>query len=87
MSQIPNLRRWTIALLAGGVLFPITLGVVLGIGGVLKAMGDVAGSVVLNRIGLALGILWVLDLIALVLLQGLNNLISNHKNGDPTDES
>ena len=87
MRQLPNLRPWIIAILAGGVVIPIAICVICGVGALLSAMGDALGGAVLNRIGLALAILWVLDLIVLVIFQGLNFLLNNHKNDDRTDES
>ncbi|MCC6127226.1 MAG: hypothetical protein IT426_19875 [Pirellulales bacterium] len=53
----------------------------------LTAMGDAAGGTVLYRIGLALGILWILDLIVLLLFQGVSALFGSPKNDDPADES
>ena len=87
MSQLPNLRPTIALLLAGGVLFPIAICVVLGIGAMLTAMGDASGGAVLNRIGLAVAIILVLDLIVLLLFLGLHFLFSSPKNGDNTDES
>lgn len=87
MSRSPNLRPWMVTLLAGGALLPIAICVVLGIGAMLTAMGDAAGGTVLYRIGLALGILWILDLIVLLLFQGVSALFGSPKNDDPADES
>jgi hypothetical protein len=42
-------------------------------------MGDAAGGCVLGRIALALAIVWVLNLIVLVLLQGLSQLFRNRE--------
>jgi hypothetical protein len=86
MHQLPNFRTPIILLLAGGVFFPIAICVIFGIGTLLTKMGDLSGGSVLSRISMALAILWILDLIALVLLQGLKSLPNNHKNGDDTDE-
>ncbi len=87
MSQTPNLRPWIASLLAAGILLPVAICIIFGVGAMLAAMGDLSGGAVLNRISLALSILWVLDLIALVLFQGLNFLFGSRKNSDPTDES
>jgi hypothetical protein len=86
MSQIPHFRTSIALLLAGGILFPIAICLILGVGAMLTAMGDASGGVVLNRISLAFAILWVLDLIALVLFQGLHFLLNNRKDSDPPDE-
>jgi hypothetical protein len=87
MNKTPNLRPWIALLLAGGALFPIAVCVIFGIGAMLTAMGDASGGAVLSRISLALAIFWVLDLIALVLAQGLNFLFGGHNHGDHSDES
>jgi hypothetical protein len=48
---------------------------VLGaIGRLLLAMGDAGGAVVLNRLALAGGVLWVIDLVLLVFVLGLRAL-------------
>lgn len=86
MSQIPYLRHSIALLLAGGILFPIAICVLFGVGAMLTAMGDASGGVVLNRISLAFAILWVLDLIALVLFLGLNFLFNSRKDSEPPDE-
>ena len=87
MSQLPNLRPLITSLLAAGVLFPIAICVIYGVGALLTAMGDLSGGLVLSRISLSLAILWVLDLIVLLLFQGLNSLSHEHKNHDDADQS
>jgi hypothetical protein len=61
-------QRATLALLAGTILLPIAICVVLGVAALLSAMGDATGGGVLQRVALACGIVWVVDLICLVLL-------------------
>jgi hypothetical protein len=53
---------------------PMAIIVVLGVGYLLSAMGDASGGIVLDRIGLALGILWILDLIVLVIALATQSL-------------
>lgn len=60
-------HRLVLALAAIAVLLPIILCVVLGVAALLVAMGDPAGGCILQRIALAGGILWAVDLICLVL--------------------
>jgi hypothetical protein len=86
MRSTPQFRPWIAVLLAIGALMPIAICIVLGVGALLSAMGDAAGGKVLNWISLALAILWVLDLVVLVLLQGLNSLFNNPPNDDSTEE-
>jgi uncharacterized BrkB/YihY/UPF0761 family membrane protein len=71
-SMIP--ARIVLSLLVVAVLLPITLCVVLGVAALLAQMGDAAGGAVLNRIALAGGILWVVDLIFLVLATAIGSL-------------
>ncbi len=61
-------RRLVLALIVAAILLPIMLCVVLGVAGLLNAMGDSLGGIVLHRIALAGGILWIIDLICLVLV-------------------
>jgi type VI protein secretion system component VasK len=61
-------QRATLALLVATILLPITICVILGVAALLNAMGDVAGGGVLQRVALACGIFWAIDLICLVLV-------------------
>ncbi|HEX5447080.1 MAG TPA: hypothetical protein VFW87_24910 [Pirellulales bacterium] len=60
--------------LAGLLLLPIAILLVVGAASLLTAMQDAAGAAVLQRIGLALGLVWLLGLIALILMLGVNAL-------------
>jgi hypothetical protein len=60
------------------VLLPIAITVVLGVGRLLAAMGDNLGGGVLDRLGLALGILWIVDLIVLVVMLSIQSLDDNN---------
>ena len=66
--------RIVLSLIVVAVLVPITLCVVLGVAALLAQMGDAAGGAVLDRIALAGGILWVIDLICLVLALAIGSL-------------
>ena len=67
--------RWVRVLLTAGlVVLPIFLAVIWGVAALLRAMEDASGAVAVRYVGLAGGILWVVDLICLVLLQGLESL-------------
>jgi len=61
-------RRLVLTLIVAATLLPIILCVVLGVAGLLDAMGDSLGGLVLRRIALGGGILWTIDLICLVLV-------------------
>jgi hypothetical protein len=66
-----------LVLIAIALLLPMAITVIMGVGQLLSAMGDVAGGVVLGRIGLALGILWGLDLVILVVGLAVQSLGDN----------
>lgn len=69
---VPKALLWV--LLGVGLLLPVAVCVVLGLAGLLAATGDAPGSFVLGWVARALGILWVLDLIALVLVLAAESL-------------
>lgn len=75
----PLIPKKTLALtVAGLVLLPIAVLLVLGTASLLAAMQDAAGAVVLQRLGLALGLVWLFGLIALILMLGVNALAADH---------
>jgi len=80
MSKRPPASAAILALLAVALILPVALVVLLGVGALLGAMGDAVGSRVLGWIGLALGVVWLVDLVCLVLLQALGSLVE--PNGD-----
>jgi hypothetical protein len=61
-------RSVLIALVAAALLLPVAICVVVGVSGLLAAMGDAAGGAVLQRIALGCGILWGVNLVALVVV-------------------
>ncbi len=68
--------RWGRLLLVGGaLLLPIAICVVLALSSLLGAMNDTRGGEALRYVALGGGILWVIDLICLLLVQGVNSLI------------
>ena len=77
-----NSRRIQISLLLVALTLPIVLAVLLGLARLLEAMQDAAGAALLNRLGLAVAILWVIDLICLVLVGTVNSLSGP---GDPPE--
>jgi len=66
--------RFVLALIVATILLPITLCVVLGVAALLEAMGDSLGGAVLQRIALAGGIFWIIDLICLLLILAIGAL-------------
>jgi hypothetical protein len=53
---------------------PVAIAIVVGVGRLLGAMQDAAGAAVLDRLALALGILWAINLVCLLVAQGINSL-------------
>jgi hypothetical protein len=53
---------------------PMSIAIVLAVGRLLSAMQDASGAAVLDRVALAIGILWAIDLVCLLVAQGLNSL-------------
>ena len=71
------------ALIAAGLVLPITIAVLVGLAALLAAMGDAVGASVLGYVALAGGIGWITVLVCLLLAQGLNGL----GDSDGPDES
>lgn len=81
MQGLGNLReiclavqRFILGLLIGALGLPILLCVLMAVGRILAGMGDLQGSEVVNRIGLALFIFWAADLVGLVVVQAIQSL-------------
>ena len=78
-----NLKHGVLLLLvAAAGMLPVTICVLVGLGRLLGGMGDAAGSLVLDRIGLALAVAWILDLVFLVLWLAIQRLLEP---GDPPE--
>jgi len=67
-------RRIITTLLAAGCVLPIALVIVVGTARLLAAMDDAAGALALDRIALALGIVWAISLVCLLLALAINAL-------------
>ena len=71
----PPIHRHIIALIiAGAIILPIAICLILGVAALLSAMGDTVGGGALRWVGLGCGIVWALDLILLVLVLSINSL-------------
>lgn len=57
----------------GALSLPILLCVLFAVSKLLEGMNDAAGAVALERVGLGLFILWVVDLIGLVIVQAIQS--------------
>jgi hypothetical protein len=62
------------ALLVAGLLLPVAICIVMALSALLEAMKDGAGSSVLHYVALAGGVAWVVDLVAIVLVQAIGTL-------------
>ena len=70
-----NSGRLLTILLAGGLVLPVVLAVLVGLARLLAAMDDPHGADVAGRLALACGTLWAIDLICLVLVVALDALV------------
>jgi len=61
-------------LVAAACVFPLAIVVVLVAARLLDAMQDAAAAGVLDRVALAIGVLWAIDLLCLLLAVGINGL-------------
>ncbi|MBL9123036.1 MAG: hypothetical protein JNG90_05350 [Planctomycetaceae bacterium] len=68
------LRRLLIPLVVASLGLPVLLLLIVATARLLGALGDEVGALALDRIALGGGILWVADLVALVILQGIAGL-------------
>ncbi|HTU26718.1 MAG TPA: hypothetical protein VMF30_15020 [Pirellulales bacterium] len=66
-----NLRRALISLAVAALLLPIVTVILVATARLLAAMQDAAGAAVVDRLALAVGVLWVTDLVALVIVQAI----------------
>lgn len=64
------IRRLLLAGVAGSVLLPIVLAVVIGLGVLLQAVGDVAGGRVCGRAALVVGVCWLVAIITTAVASG-----------------
>jgi hypothetical protein len=75
MVRDPRLRRILLLLMAAALVLPVAISVLAGVSTLLSALGDAMGGYVLGRIALTCGILWVINLVALIIVQTLGGLI------------
>ena len=71
-----------LGLIVAGLVLPMTICVVVALAWLLPAMGDSQGGKVLSYVALALGIVWIVVLIALVLVQAIRSL-GRSEDADP----
>jgi hypothetical protein len=66
--------RLLASLVVSSLTLPVAISILVAVGRLLAAMGDAAGSVVIDRLALAAGIVWVVLLVVLVLVMGIGAL-------------
>jgi hypothetical protein len=76
-------RAVLVALVIVGLLLPTAALVLFGTAHLLAAMDDQAGAQVIERILLAVAVIWMIDLVALVCVQGINAI---SRPVDPSDD-
>jgi hypothetical protein len=74
MGRPVRVSRAVLVLVVGAVLSPVTVSVVAGTAALLGAMGDSLGAAVLGWIALAVGLVWIIDLVCLVLVLAIKAL-------------
>jgi hypothetical protein len=83
MSEKPVPRGATLLLIAGAVILPVAIAVLWGVSTLLGQMGDPEGGLVLRYVALGVGICWVIDLVCLLLVQGVNSLTDHDGPPEP----
>ena len=68
------LTKTLFGLVVAGLLLPATICIVVALAWLLSKTGDKAGGAALHYVALAGGILWVVDLVAIVLVQAIGAL-------------
>ncbi|MGH7136623.1 MAG: hypothetical protein ACREHD_12850 [Pirellulales bacterium] len=82
-SEIPVISKGTLIAIAGGAaLLPVAISVVLATGFLFASLQDLVAARILNGIALGLGLLWVIDLIALVVLLGFDAAARSDAGGE-----
>jgi len=66
-------------LLAGALFLPIAIVIILTMGRLLLALEDAAGAAVLERIALAVGVVWVLVLVGLPIVLAVQTLTASDR--------
>ncbi|MHB1038134.1 MAG: hypothetical protein ACYC35_27090 [Pirellulales bacterium] len=70
------MRRTLTGLVVGAVLLPIVVSTLWAVGLLLAAMEDRGGATVVEQVSLAVRVLWIVDLVLLVVVQGIHAVVS-----------
>ncbi len=74
MRRKPVLAKTLYALLVAGVILPVAITIILALAALLAKTGDSVGGAALGYVALAIGILWAVGLVAIVLVQAIDAL-------------
>jgi ABC-type transport system involved in multi-copper enzyme maturation permease subunit len=72
-------------LLVIAVLLPIALSVTWGVSQLLAAMQDASWAAIVQRTGLVIAVVWVIDLICLLLALAINALAADTSSDESTE--
>jgi hypothetical protein len=78
-------RRILVFLFVGAVSLPAAVTICCALAWALSAMADTAGAVALNRVAFSLGVLWIVDLVAMLIYLAWQQLILTEE-GDNSHE-
>jgi hypothetical protein len=67
-------RRVLLFLIAAAAILPMAIALVVAVARLLAAMQDAAGAAALDRVALALGIVWALNLMMLLMALAIERL-------------
>lgn len=76
-------RVIVLLLLVGALILPVAISLLFGLAKLLRAMDDSPGAAALDWISLAAGVLWVLDLVALIVIQTIESLLADDSHNEP----
>jgi len=68
-------RRLIFGFLGAALILPIVIVVLGGIARLLFAMSDESGAIIVDRVVLAVAVLWLVDLVLLVIVQALTSVL------------
>lgn len=77
MHRGKEIRKGLARGLVAMLLLPVVLAIVLGLGGLLSALGDGVGAAICLRAGLVVGVLWLTSIVATVAGTAIAELSQN----------
>jgi hypothetical protein len=74
MRRKPVFTKTLFGLVVAGLLLPVAISIVVALASLLSKLDDPTGGVALRYVAMAGGVLWIVDLIAIVLVQAIDAL-------------